>query len=84
MDIEEFALNCEFLFIIQLIYILPIIRDQELAPVFQFRLHIGTLSWLPEDHRACLSPLLYKHVIYRCRNAEYKDLEIIFDIPNFF
>ncbi len=49
--------------------------EQDLAPVFQFR--VGTLSWLPEGHRASLSPLLYKNVKLSgenfCKDTEKSD-----------
>jgi len=50
----------------QIVFIFSEYPEQDLAPVFQFRK--GTLSWLPEGHRASLSPLLYKNIKFSAEN----------------
>ena len=56
----------------QIVFIFSEYPEQDLAPVFQFR--EGTLSWLPEGHRASLSPLLYKNIKLSLENF-CKDME---------
>ncbi len=52
--------DTKLFFIFFVFYIFRLSTNQELAPVFQYRTTADTFSWLPEGHRACLLPLLYK------------------------